>query len=127
MAHRRSELAGSPILLAGAMVVLLHSALADGATPTWEGDIRPILKAHCTHCHGEEDPIEAGVDLRLHRFVLREAEGYGPLLVPGNTAAGELLRVIRSGEMPKAGKRVSSEELATLEAWVAAGAPGGGA
>ena len=95
------------------------------AAPSWDRDVRPILKAHCTHCHGEEEPVEAGVDLRLHRFILREAEGYGPIVVPGDTASGELLRVIRSGEMPKGGKKVSPEELATLEAWVAAGAPGG--
>jgi len=97
-------------------------ALGDETAPTWEADVRPILKAHCTHCHGEEEPVEGGVDLRLRRFLDAEAEGYGPLVVPGNSSAGELLRVIRSGEMPKAGKKVSPEELATIDRWIAAGA-----
>lgn len=97
------------------------------SAPSWDRDVRPILKAHCTHCHGEEEPIEAGVDLRLHRFLLGEAAGYGPIVVPGDTAAGELLRVIRAGEMPKGGKKVSADELAVLESWVASGAPGGAA
>ena len=95
------------------------------STPSWDRDVRPILKAHCTACHGEEEQVEAGVDLRLHRFVMRDAEGYGPIVVPGDTSAGELLRVIRAGEMPKGGKKVTPGELALLEAWVAAGAPGG--
>ena len=107
------------IMLWGAIVRL---APADDAAPTWETDVRPILKAHCTHCHGEEEQVEGGVDLRLRRFLDREAEGYGPLLVPGNVNDGELLRVIRSGEMPKAGKKVSPEELAIIERWIAVGA-----
>ncbi|MDO7677530.1 MAG: hypothetical protein MUQ48_03135, partial [Pirellulales bacterium] len=31
----------------------------------WERDIRPIFKAHCTACHGEEESLAGGVDLRL--------------------------------------------------------------
>ena len=36
---------------------------------TFERDVRPIVKAHCTHCHGEEPDPEGGVDLRLRRFM----------------------------------------------------------
>ena len=32
---------------------------------SFEKDVRPILKAHCTHCHGEEEKPKGGVDLRL--------------------------------------------------------------
>ena len=38
------------------------------AAPTWDRDVRPILKAHCTLCHGEEDPVEGWVDLRLRQI-----------------------------------------------------------
>ena len=111
-------------MLAASMLVVaaFRQALGADTIPTWEADVRPILKAHCTLCHGEEQPVEGGVDLRLRRFLDREAEGYGALLVPGDPSAGEMLRVIRSGEMPKAGKKVSAEELAMIERWVAAGA-----
>ena len=101
------------------VVAAFRQAHGADASPTWEADVRPILKAHCTQCHGEEDPVEGGVDLRLRRFLDRDAEGFGALLVPGDPSAGELLRVIRSGEMPKAGKTVSADELATIERWVA--------
>ena len=125
MKLRGLALATTSSLLAATMLMpfmMLPAAHGADAAPTWEADVRPILKAHCTHCHGEDEPVEGGVDLRLRRFLDREAEGYGALLVPGDPSAGELLRVIRSGEMPKAGKKVSAEELATIERWVAAGA-----
>ena len=73
----------------------------------WERDIRPIFKAHCTACHGEEESLAGGVDLRLRRFLDRNAQGIGPLLVVGQPGASEVVRVIRSGEMPKEGKKVS--------------------
>lgn len=118
-AHLEGLSSLAALVLWGALV---RHAPADDALPTWETDVRPILKAHCTHCHGEQEPVEGGVDLRLRRFLDRQAEGYGPLLVPGDAAGGELLRVIRSGEMPKGGKKVSPEELATIERWIATGA-----
>ena len=103
--------------------VLASAAVAqDAAAPSWERDVRPILRARCTLCHGEEEAPEGGVDLRLRRFLDRSVDGAGPLVVPGDPAAGELLRVIRAGEMPKSGKPVTAEELAVIERWVAAGA-----
>ena len=124
MTRRRSAQSRLVSWLAASMLVVaaFRQALGADTSPTWEADVRPILKAHCTHCHGEEQPVEGGVDLRLRRFLDREAEGYGAILVPGDPSAGELLRVIRSGEMPKGGKKVSAEELATIERWVATGA-----
>ncbi|HYF33737.1 MAG TPA: PSD1 and planctomycete cytochrome C domain-containing protein, partial [Prosthecobacter sp.] len=82
---------------------------------TFEKDIRPIVKAHCTHCHGEEEELKGDVDLRLRRFM-------DDLLVPGQPANSDLVKIIRSGEMPKEGKQVSEEELALIEKWIAQGA-----
>lgn len=110
------------MILAAAALAGSVAVAADEPSPTWEGAVRPILKARCMHCHGEEEPVEGGVDLRLRRFLEREVEGHGPLLVPGDTTRGELLRVIRDGEMPKSGKPVTPEELAVIERWIAAGA-----
>jgi cytochrome c553 len=33
---------------------------AAAAALTFEKDVRPILKAHCFHCHGEEGETKAG-------------------------------------------------------------------
>lgn len=37
----------------------------------YERDLRPILKAACTHCQSEEENPVGGVDLRLRRFMDR--------------------------------------------------------
>ena len=53
------------------------------AVLTFEKDVRPIVKAHCTHCHGEEEKPEGGVDLRLRRFMDMALDGGGRVVVAG--------------------------------------------
>ncbi len=89
---------------------------------TFERDVRPILKTHCTHCHGEEEKPKGGVDLRLRRFMDKTLEDGGHVVVPGKPEASEMVLLIREGEMPKKGKKVSPEELAVIERWVEQGA-----
>lgn len=81
----------------------------------FEKDVRPILKAHCTHCHGEEEKPEGGVDLRLRRFM-------DELIEPGQPAHSKLVEVIRNGEMPKKGKPLNEAEIGIVERWIAQGA-----
>ncbi len=90
--------------------------------PVYETQVRPILKAHCTHCHGEEPKLGGGVDLRLRHFMDGETKDGSRILHPGSPGDSELIRVIREGEMPKKGKKLTPEELATLESWVKSGA-----
>jgi len=89
----------------------------------FDRDVRPILKAACTHCHGEEESIAGGVDLRLRRFLLNQGESGEPAIVPGDAEASRLVQVIESGEMPAEGKPLAPEQIATIRAWIAAGAP----
>ncbi len=97
-----------------------------GADLSFERDIRPIVKTHCFHCHGEGEKLKGGVDLRLRRFMLRELkDGGGHVMVPGQPEESEMLRLVREGEMPKEGKKLNAEEIAKLEKWIAAGAPTG--
>ena len=107
-----------------ALATLLLFPAAAHAELSFERDIRPIVKTHCFQCHGEGEKLKGGVDLRLRRFMLRELkEGGGHVMVPGQPDASEMLRLVREGEMPKEGKKLSAEEIAKLEKWIAAGAP----
>ncbi len=89
---------------------------------TFERDVRPILKAHCTGCHGEEEELKGGVDLRLRRFMDKPLKEGGHVVVPGKPDESELVLLVREGEMPKKGKKLTPEQLAVLEQWVAQGA-----
>src|SRR2546423_10477921 len=81
------------------------------APPTFEKDIRPILKEHCFDCHGEGDKLRGGVDLRLRRLMLKGGDD-GPVIVPGKPQKSLLFKMIYEGEMPKRGKKLTAEEVA---------------
>jgi hypothetical protein len=102
----------TPAVFLCSLAVTAHGA---DAMLTFEKDVRPIVKAHCTHCHGEEEKPEGGVDLRLRRFM-------DEIVVVGQPERSKLVEVIRSGEMPEKGKPLTEEQLAVIEKWIAQGA-----
>src|SRR4051812_9841337 len=72
--------AESPRLGRSMLRALLHFVIAFvtsigvAAEPeplTFETHVRPILKAHCWQCHGEEEKLEGHFDARLARFLLK--------------------------------------------------------
>jgi hypothetical protein len=88
---------------------------------SFERDIRPILKANCFDCHGESEKPKGGLDLRLQHFMVKGGES-GAAIVPGDPQHGTLLEKVRKGEMPKREKKLTAQEIATLEKWIAQGA-----
>jgi len=55
-------------------LALTATSRAFSAEPlTFEQHVRPILKANCFHCHGDEDEKEANLDLRLARLITKAA------------------------------------------------------
>lgn len=97
------------------------AALCSAAVPVFEKEVRPILKEHCFHCHGEDGEKKGGLDVRLARFLAQGGES-GPAIVPGDAAASHLIERVKSGEMPKGKSKLPEAQIATLEAWIAAGA-----
>ena len=69
------------VLLAG-LVLAAPVAARAGASPTFERDVRPILKAHCFHCHGEKAKPKGRLDLRLVR-TMKKGGTSGAAVVPG--------------------------------------------
>lgn len=98
-------------------------ALADDSRDvTFEKHVRPILKAHCFHCHGEGEKLEGKLDLRLKRLAEQGGDS-GKGIVPGQPEASLLLKRIESGEMPPSERKVSPAERETIRLWIATGAP----
>jgi len=88
---------------------------------SFEKDVRPILKAHCFHCHGEDGHIEGDLDVRLKRLLEKGGE-QGPAIVPGKPHESLLIELLKEGEMPKKAKPLKPEEISILEDWIAQGA-----
>src|SRR6478736_2475741 len=84
------------------------------ASPVFEKDIRPILKAHCFDCHGEGEKLKGGLDLRLRRLMLKGGDE-GPVIVPGKPAQSPPFKLIDSGEMPKREKKLTRDEVALIK------------
>lgn len=105
--------------------VLISSAtepVRQGDEPlTFEKHVRPILKAHCFHCHGEAGVMEAELDVRLRRWLVRGGDS-GEALVPGDAESSLLIERMVSGEMPPGDEQVASEEIAIIQAWIQQGA-----
>ncbi len=102
----------TPVVFLCSLAVTAHGA---DTVLTFEKDVRPILKTHCTHCHGEEEKPKGKLDLRLRRFMDK-------VVVAGDPAKSKLVELIRSGEMPEKGKPLAEAELAVIEKWIAQGA-----
>jgi mono/diheme cytochrome c family protein len=117
----RSLLLGAACLAAGAPVPAQESR--PEASLTFEKDVRPILKAHCFHCHGE-DPgkVKGKLDVRLRHLLVKGGKT-GPALVPGRRETSLLFARIAQGEMPPdEKKKLSQEEIETIGRWIDGGA-----
>src|SRR5687768_6318084 len=93
-------------------------ARADDAAQV-AGRAKQVLVQHCLRCHGSEAP-QGGFDFVTD---LRRLVSSG-LVVAGDTAGSLLYDRVSRGEMPPSGSaRPSAAEIATLAAWITAGAP----
>lgn len=89
---------------------------------SYEKDARPILKAACFHCHGEEGVKEGELDVRLARF-LKSGGDSGPSIIPGDAEKSILYQRVRDGEMPPdEAHLLSAAEIETIRNWIDSGA-----
>lgn len=112
----------SVVFCAASLLYLCVDSCAEEAAPVYfEQSARSILKTHCWHCHGEEEELQGGLDLRLVRSMLAGGDS-GPALVPHESSNSLVLTRIRDGEMPPSGKALGEDEIAILQGWIEAGA-----
>ncbi|HEY2838369.1 MAG TPA: PSD1 and planctomycete cytochrome C domain-containing protein [Pirellulales bacterium] len=87
----------------------------------FETDVRPILKAHCWRCHGEEEELKGKLDARTARLLLVGGDS-GPALVAGDHAKSLLYERVVAGEMPPDAKKLTQPQIDTLARWIDKGA-----
>jgi hypothetical protein len=114
--------AGATLLAA---TVGVHAAGPATSPPAEYAPVQAIFAARCVRCHG---PAEQKHRLRLdsRSSLLAGAVG-GPVIAPGNSAQSELVRRILGEARPRMPYReppLPATEIATIRAWIDAGAPG---
>ena len=87
--------------------------------------MKPIFEAKCVKCHGPEKQ-KSGYRLDVKKIALTGGDDHAPNILPGKSAASPLIKFI-SGEdkemvMPPKDGPLSGPEIATLKAWIDAGA-----
>jgi hypothetical protein len=91
-----------------------------GDAVTYYKDVRPILEAHCTTCHAPDEiapfPFTSYDDTKGYASAIASATGT-KVMPPWMPAAG-------CGDF-RGVRQLSADEIATLAAWSAAGAPPG--
>src|SRR6478672_6242560 len=103
-----------------AALITVSTLPATAAQPlSFEQHVRPILRAHCFQCHGEEDEHEGSLDLRLVRLISKGGDS-GPAIVPGKADASLIVQRLLAGEMPPEvkGKPLSAQQIATIRTWI---------
>ncbi|HEX6362875.1 MAG TPA: c-type cytochrome domain-containing protein [Albitalea sp.] len=114
------------LLLAAAAALVGFSATQAQAAPTF-GEVSAILAERCIVCHqGEAAPL--GLRLDSYAGVMR-GSGRGPVVRPKDAPASELVRRVRGESQPRMPLTgppwLTDGQIATLEQWIAAGAPEG--
>ncbi|MCA8999404.1 MAG: DUF1549 domain-containing protein [Planctomycetaceae bacterium] len=121
-----------PFLVVGVCCFSLSCPIraADTLSPEdlefFESQVRPLLIEHCYSCHSNEADSREGGLLLDHRAGWETGGEHGASIIPGNVADSLLVRAIRYADddlqMPPE-KKLSDEQIAILEGWIARGAP----
>ena len=90
--------------------------------------VHPLMEAKCVACHG---PNKSKGGLRLDSLeAMLKGRKAGPVLLPGEAAASDMIKRLlmplhHDDHMPPDGKpQPSADEIALLQWWIDAGAPG---
>ena len=105
------------------ILVLAGAARAEDAID-YTNQVRPVLRARCTACHGV---LKQKSSLRLDTAALALKGGKnGPAITPGDAGASALIERVSAADeserMPPEGEALKPAEIAALRAWIAEGA-----
>ncbi len=116
--------------IARALALTLATTLACAAHAQVDAtyaDLQPILQARCTMCHGGAAPT-LGLNLESVDGLLA-GSARGPVVVPGDPGASELVRRLRGTSQPRmpltGPPYLSDAEIDLFVGWIAAGAEPG--
>ncbi len=105
-----------------ALLVCGTVASADPQKPTYDQDVLPVFKQHCTNCHGNDKQKS---DLNLASYAaLQKGGSSGAVIVPGNPDKSRLYTLtahVEEPKMPPSGNKIPDAQLNLLKLWVEQG------
>ncbi len=112
-------------VLAVFAVTAVVRADGDPKAVSFEKDVLPVLKAKCFECHdAKKGKAALRLDMRAKAFAGGESEKKG--IVAGKSGESEIYRRVTSKSdeevMPPKGEKLTEKEIASLRAWIDAGA-----
>ncbi len=113
-------------LMIMAPLVVAAQTLDGGSPPDYQSQVAPVFKKYCAGCHNDEDR-EGKFSLESYAS-LQRGTGHGPALLPGDPKGSRMLRVLTGAAKPmmppKDEPKPGADEIAIIDAWIAAGARG---
>ena len=108
-------------LIRSTVLLLALTAILPAQELTFERHVRPILKAQCFHCHGEDRELHGNLDVRLVRLMTVGGDS-GAAIEPGSAEASLLWQRIDSDEMPEGDKKLTAVQKRIIRDWIDTGA-----
>ncbi|MEE3373248.1 MAG: DUF1553 domain-containing protein [Planctomycetota bacterium] len=110
---RRWILAGAPAATDQELPAEVQAQFA-----AYDKSIQPILTAHCTACHGGDEP-DAQLNLESLTGLVRGSVS-GPVIQEGFSEKSVLIRKVASHVMPppEEGPPLTSQQIRTITAWI---------
>lgn len=105
-----------------AVVAVPAVAFADAKNPTYDADVLPVLKQHCTSCHGV-DKQRGGLKLDTYAS-LKQGGSSGEVFTPGNPDKSRLYTMTAHKEepvMPPSKQKIPDAQIELLRVWVEQG------
>ena len=110
--------------------VVLQSGIMDVATAAQEiikienvsfkNDVQPIFERRCVKCHVGEFPSE-GLSMESYESLMSGSQN-GQVIIAGDSSNSLLFEKIESGEMPKRGSHLTTEQIEIIRQWINEGA-----
>ena len=120
---RATSLSVVLLLITAADVALAAEPAPAGVPINFVEHVAPILKQHCTSCHGETRK-RAGLDFSNYEAVLRGGSG-GKVVIAGRSSKSRMLELITAENaaerMPLGGEPVPAEQVKIINDWIAEG------